>query len=246
MRDSDHDLPATGRIGARFMSKPSILLVDDESALVAVLEPVLKAAGYDVASARTGAEALGIVETFAPSLILLDLGLPDLDGKEVIRLLRMRLDTPIIVISARHQEVEKVAALDDGADDYVDKPFEIGELMARIRVALRRGSTLASEAMVYASGFLLLDFKTRHVTLGGEVVRLSPKEYGLLEALARNAGQVVTHKRLLSVGWGSSATDTQYLRVYIGLLRQKIEQDASDPKILLTEPGVGYRLVAAG
>lgn len=218
-----------------------ILLVDDEAALTAVLRPVLTAAGHDVTTAASAAEAIRQADLLLPDVILLDLGLPDQDGKAVIRTLRIKHDVPIIVISARHQEGEKIAALDEGADDYVDKPFEIGELMARIRVVLRRkpGTEAATR---YRSGPLSIDFDTRQVALGGEMLKLSPKEYDLLLALARNAGRVVTHKRLLAAGWGTDSADTQYLRVYMGLLRQKIEEDPSDPKLLLTEPGVGYRI----
>lgn len=218
-----------------------ILLVDDEAALTGVLRPVLTAAGHDVTTAASGAEAVRQADLLQPDVVLLDLGLPDQDGKAVIRTLRIKHDMPIIVISARHQEGEKIAALDEGADDYVDKPFEIGELMARIRVVLRRKPG-AEAATRYKSGPLSVDFETRHVLLAGEPVKLSPKEYDLLLALARNAGRVVTHKRLLAAGWGNDSADTQYLRVYMGLLRQKIEEDPSDPRLLLTEPGVGYRI----
>ena len=218
-----------------------ILLIDDEAALTGVLRPVLTAAGHAVTVAATAAEGITGVDELDPDVILLDLGLPDADGKTVIRALRIKRDTPIIVISARHQEGEKIAALDEGADDYVDKPFDIGELMARIRVALRR--TRGTEAATrYQAGPLAIDFEMRQVTLDGETLRLSPKEYDLLLALARHAGRVVTHRRLLAAGWGADSADTQYLRVYIGLLRQKIESDPGDPKLLLTEPGVGYRL----
>ncbi len=221
-----------------------ILLVDDEVALTAVLQPVLSAAGHQVTVVHSARQALHDADLLQPDLILLDLGLPDADGKTVIGTLRLKHDTPVIVISARHQDAEKIAALDEGADDYVDKPFEIGVLMARIRVALRRarGSETTS---FYQSGSLSIDFRTRDVRVGSHPVRLSPKEYDLLLTLARSAGRVVTHKRLLAAGWGGSAADTQYLRVYVGLLRQKIEEDPSDPKILLTEAGVGYRLAGA-
>lgn len=218
-----------------------ILLVDDEAALTAVLRPVLAAAGHDVTTAASGAEAVRQADLLLPDVVLLDLGLPDQDGKAVIHTMRIKHDMPIIVISARHQEGEKIAALDEGADDYVDKPFEIGELMARIRVVLRRKPG-AEAATRYRSGPLVIDFETRQVMLGGESLKLSPKEYDLLLALARNAGRVVTHKRLLAAGWGTDSADTQYLRVYMGLLRQKIEEDPSDPRLLLTEPGVGYRI----
>ena len=227
------------------MTSAHILIVDDEPSLIAVLEPVLGAAGYSVTTAMNGGGALAGIESGEPDVILLDLGLPDMDGKDVISAIRMRSDVPVIVISARHQEAEKIAALDEGADDYVDKPFEIGELMARIRAAVRRHSNLRTDVTTCTTGPLVIDFPARQVTLAGETVKLSPKEYDLLQALARNAGQVVTHKRLLAAGWGMDATDTQYLRVYIGLLRQKIEGDPADPQLLLTEPGVGYRLVAA-
>jgi len=218
-----------------------ILLVDDEAALTAVLRPVLAAAGHDVTTGASGLEAVRQADLLQPDVILLDLGLPDQDGKAVIRTIRIKHDLPIIVISARHQEGEKIAALDEGADDYVDKPFEIGELMARIRVVLRRKPG-AEAATRYRSGPLAIDFDTRQVMLGGETLKLSPKEYDLLLALARNPGRVVTHKRLLVAGWGHDSADTQYLRVYMGLLRQKIEEDPSDPRLLLTEPGVGYRI----
>jgi two-component system KDP operon response regulator KdpE len=218
-----------------------ILLIDDETALTGVLRPVLTAAGHAVTVAATAAEGIVGADRLDPDVILLDLGLPDADGKTVIRALRVKRDTPIIVISARHQEGEKIAALDEGADDYVDKPFDIGELMARIRVVLRRAKGTEA-ATRYQAGPLMIDFELRQVTLAGEALRLSPKEYDLLLALARHAGRVVTHKRLLAAGWGADSADTQYLRVYVGLLRQKIEADPSDPKLLLTEPGVGYRL----
>ncbi len=226
------------------MTSQHILLVDDEPALVRVLQPVLEAAGYRVTVAADAGEALARLDEIEPDIMLLDLGLPDMDGKELIRTVQANSDLPIIVISARHQEAEKIAALDGGAVDYVDKPFEIGELMARIRVACRKRLSAGASAARYRSGPLEIDFPTRTVTLEGEKVRLSPKEYTLLNTLARRAGQVVTHKQLLAAGWGQLATDTQYLRVYIGLLRQKIEEDAADPRLVLTEPGVGYRLVA--
>lgn len=219
-----------------------ILLVDDETALVSVLEPVLRAEGYDVTVAIDGNGAASAVVSDDPDVILLDLGLPDIDGKDLIGTIRQSSQAPIIVISARHQEAEKIAALDEGADDYVNKPFEIGELMARIRAASRRARAAQNAATVFESGHLRIDFANRQVELMGEPVKLSPKEYQLLHALARNAGRVVTHKRLLLAGWGSEGADSQYLRVYIGLLRQKIEADPSEPEIVLTEPGLGYRL----
>lgn len=224
------------------MMQGHVLLVDDEPALVSVLQPVLKAAGCTVTVASDGNDALRGLIAYDPDVVLLDLGLPDMDGKAVIRAIRETSKIPIIVISARHQEAEKIASLDEGADDYVNKPFEIGELMARIRAALRRARGIENENTVFETGPLKIDFSTREVKIMGQPVKLSPKEYLLLHALARSAGQVVTHKRLLAAGWGPHGADSQYLRVYIGLLRQKIEADPSDPEIVLTEPGLGYRL----
>lgn len=227
-------------------ARPSILIVDDEPALVAVLEPVLDAAGYRVATAATGGAALARIGTAPPDIVLLDLGLPDMDGKDVIDAIRAVSPVPIIVISARHQEAEKIDALDRGGDDYVDKPFEIGELTARIRAALRRASQLRSTPpAIYRNGPLEIDLRKQTVKLDGDSVRLSPKEWALLTALAENVGQVVTHKRLLAAGWAGGTADTQYLRVYMGMLRQKLEADPSLPAIILTEPGLGYRLAEA-
>ncbi|MEO7470100.1 MAG: response regulator transcription factor [Sphingobium limneticum] len=203
---------------------------------------MLDAENFKIVESTSGKQAVRMCVSTKPDLILLDLGLPDMDGKDVIKRIRAASEVPIIVISARHQEAEKITALDNGADDYVNKPFEIGELMARIRAAIRRGNSLESEPEAYRGGPLEIDFVGRHVRLDGEPVRLSRKEYDLLRALALSAGQVVTHKRLLAAGWGSEGADSQYLRVYVGLLRQKIEEDPSDPRLLITEPGVGYRL----
>lgn len=219
-----------------------ILLIDDEVALTKVLRPALAAEGYDVTTAHSAAEGIRRAHDLAPDLVLLDLGLPDADGKEVLAALRLKHDMPVIVVSARHQQDEKVAALDAGADDYVDKPFEIGELMARVRAGLRRHRTSDTPSGFRAGG-LEIDFATRSVSLQGEEVKLSPKEYDLLVALARSAGRVVTHKRLITIGWPSRGGDMQYLRTYMGLLRQKIEANPGAPKFILTEPGVGYRLV---
>lgn len=225
------------------MMQGQVLLVDDEPALVSVLQPVLKAAGCQVTVATDGHAAISGVIAHDPDVVLLDLGLPDMDGKDVIRIIRESSQVPIIVISARHQEAEKIAALDEGADDYVNKPFEIGELMARIRAAIRRSQSIAANSAVFEGGPLKVDFAKREVELMGESVKLSPKEYMILHALARNAGQVVTHKRLLTAGWGNSTADLQYLRVYMGLLRQKLEANPSEPELIVTEPGVGYRLI---
>ncbi|MDE8654649.1 response regulator transcription factor [Novosphingobium album (ex Liu et al. 2023)] len=225
------------------MMEGHLLLVDDEPALIAVLQPVLKAAGCTVSVATDGNAAISGVVAQDPDVVLLDLGLPDMDGKDVIRIIRKSSQVPIIVISARHQQAEKIEALDEGADDYVNKPFEIGELMARIRAAVRRSQTFTANAEAFESGPLRVDFARRRVELMGAQIRLSPKEYMLLHALARNGGHVVTHKRLLHAGWGGSTSDLQYLRVYMGLLRQKLEENPSEPELIITEPGVGYRLI---
>jgi two-component system KDP operon response regulator KdpE len=219
-----------------------VLLVDDEPALLRVLGPLLKAAGYRVTTATTAEGAIGIASNADIDAILLDLGLPDMDGKSVITVIRKTSAVSILVISARHQEAEKIAALDAGADDYINKPFEIGELMARIRATVRRVNARVSSMTGFVSREIEINFGPRTVRRLGEEVRLSPKEFDLLKLLALNAGQVVTHKRLLGAGWNSHAPDTQYLRSYIALLRQKLERDPSEPELILTEPGVGYRL----
>jgi len=225
------------------MTSGHILLVDDEPAIVTALRPVLKALGHAVTVASDGTAAIANFTLGDPDVVLLDLGLPDMDGKDVIRAIRAKSNTPIIVISARHQEAEKIAALDEGADDYVDKPFVLGELLARVRSALRRREVLAKSIEIFDAAPLHIDFATRVVKLRGEPLRLSPKEYNLLRTLTESAGQVVTQRRLLAAGWGRSEADPQYLRVYMGMLRQKLEENPSEPKLILTEPGVGYRLM---
>lgn len=216
-----------------------ILIIDDEPAIVRALQPVLVARGWKVFMAADAVQGLRCARESAVDLILLDLGLPDADGKDLIPSLRAIGDVPIIVISARHQEAEKVAALDAGADDYVDKPFGIDELMARIRAAQRRRG---GPGAILKTATIEVDGARRRVRLLGENVKVSPKEFELLRCLADHAGQVVTHRRLLLAGWGDPAADPQYLRTYIGLLRQKLEEDPSEPRLVLTEPGVGYRL----
>jgi two-component system KDP operon response regulator KdpE len=219
-----------------------VLLIDDEAPIVRVLRSTLTAAGYRVASAATGAEALAAMGQNTPDVIVLDLGLPDMDGKEIIVKLREWSDAPIIVLSARHDESERIAALDEGADDYVTKPCHMGELQARLRAALR-GLARRGQQRHFHSGGLAIDFEKRRVTIEGEEVKLARKEFDLLRTLAQHAGQVVTHKQLLAAGWGGANTDTQFVRVYIGQLRQKIEADPSAPKLIRTEPGIGYRLI---
>ena len=223
-----------------------VLVVDDETQIIRFLKPSLTAAGYAFESAATGAEALRLAAIRAPDILILDLGLPDMDGKEVIRRLREWSDVPIVVLSARDKESEKIAALDLGADDYVNKPFGIGELMARIRTSLRHrlaamDAQSASAPVLERSG-IAVDPSSRTVKRSGETVRLTPKEFELLYLLFRNAGRLLTHRQILIAVWGPAHTqDTQYLRVFVGQLRQKLERDPSDPKLILTEPGIGYR-----
>lgn len=219
-----------------------LLYVEDNARLAENTSASLRRSGFVVDAVTTGEDALHAARSYAYDAIVLDLGLPDIDGKQVIGRIRASSDVPIIVVSARHQEGEKIAALDEGADDYVNKPFEIGELMARVRAALRRRDSVQRKPAEFRAGPLAINMPARRVTLSGEVIKLSPKEYALLTTLAESAGQVVTHKRLLAAGWGDGAADTQYLRVYMGLLRQKLEEDPAEPRLILTEAGVGYRL----
>ncbi len=226
------------------MTLSRILVVDDEPQIQRFLKPSLTAAGYDVIEAATGAEALKAVATQAPDLVILDLGLPDMDGKDVIASLRGWSDIPIVILSARDRESEKIAALDLGADDYVEKPFGIGELTARIRNALRHSGRSEAVPSIMEVDGLTIDPIHRLVSRGSETIRLTPKEYDLLLHLSRHAGRVVTHRALLTSVWGPAhADDLHYLRVFIGQLRQKIERDPTQPKIVRTEPGVGYRLM---
>lgn len=221
-----------------------ILVIDDEPQIQRFLRPALAAAGYEVIEALTGADGLKAAATKSPDVILLDLGLPDMDGNEVIERLRSWSKVPIIILSARDRESEKVAALDLGADDYVEKPFGIGELTARIRTALRhRIREQGGDELIEADG-LTIDTIRRIVKRDGAEIRLTPKEYDLLLLLARHAGRVVTHRTLLTSVWGPAhATDMHYLRVFIGQLRTKVEHDPACPRILRTEQGVGYRFV---
>jgi len=219
-----------------------ILVVDDEPQIQRFLRPGLSAAGFDVITAETAATAIKAAATQAPALVILDLGLPDRDGKEVITEIRAWSQVPIIVLSARDRETEKIAALDLGADDYINKPFGIGELLARMRAALRHVAQQAGETSVLQQGDLVIDILAHKVTIKGEPVRLTPKEHDLLDILVRNAGRVVTHRQILASVWGPAHTgDTQYLRVFIGQLRAKIEPDPANPSLILTEPGIGYR-----
>lgn len=220
---------------------PRILVVDDERPIRRFLNASLQS-GYAISEAASGAEAIQVAATERPDLIILDLGLPDLDGVEVTRRLREWTQAPIIIISVREQETEKIAALDAGADDYLTKPFGAGELMARIRVALRR-SLQADNEPIFTNGDLTVDLTNRLVTMQGNPVALTPTEYDLLKTLIKYAGKVLTHRQLLHTVWGAGyETDTHILQVNISNLRRKIEPDPTRPAHLVTEPGVGYRL----
>ena len=223
---------------------PLILLVEDEPQMRRFLRATLPGHGYRVVEAQTAEQALVEAGTRAPDLVLLDLGLPDMDGVEVTRRLREWSATPIIVISARGQETDKVEALDAGADDYLTKPFGTGELLARIRVALRH-RVRAGEAAetVFQAGELRADLAARRVWIGDREVRLTRTEYKLLELLVRHAGKVLTHRQMLKEVWGPSSVEQHhYLRVYMGQLRHKLERDPARPRHLVTATGVGYRL----
>lgn len=228
------------------MSETRVLVVDDEPQIQRFLRPALTSSGYKVESAENGADALRLLATGRADIVLLDLGLPDIDGKDVLRQLRAFSQIPVIVLSAREREAEKIEALDLGADDYVEKPFAIGELMARLRAALRHAARGAQEETRVEFAGLVVDVLKRHVSKNGVSVKLTPKEYDLLAILARHAGRVVTHRQILAGVWGPAHThDTQYLRVFIGQLRAKIEDDPTAPRIIRTEPGVGYRFAEA-
>lgn len=221
--------------------KPRILVVDDEPQIQRFLRPALEATDFEVETADTVASAKRLAATRAPALIVLDLGLPDGDGKEVIETVRAFSKVPIIVLSARDQEAEKIAALDAGADDYIEKPFGIGELLARIRVALRHVETAPRPMGIQTFGMLSLDRERRLVSRAGEAIHLTPKEYDLLVLLADNAGRVVTHNTALHQLWGPAhKDDAQYLRVLVGQLRAKL---AAGDGLIKNEAGVGYRLV---
>ncbi len=223
-------------------SKPRILVVDDEPQIHRFLVPALDAAGYEPIRADTGAEGLRELARRSPEAVVLDLGLPDLDGKDFLAKARAFYDGPILILSARDKETEKIAALDLGADDYVEKPFGIGEFLARLRVALRRRLQADGIAPVITVGDLTLDLEKRLVVRSAEPLHLSPREYDLLVQLVRGNGKVVTHRQLLTAIWGPAhVEDVQYLRVFVGQLRAKIETEPAAPTLIVTEPGVGYR-----
>jgi len=235
--------------------RPRVLVIDDEPQIHRFLGPALDAAGYEVERCETAGEGLKAIASRPPDAVILDLGLPDMDGKEALKKALPDMDGkealkkartfyggPILILSARDREIEKIQALDLGADDYVEKPFGVGELLARLRVALRHKVLKAGGAPKIAAGDLEIDLVLRLVTRAGEPVRLSPKEYELLVRLAEGGGRVLTHRQLLTAIWGHAHEhDVQYLRVFVGQLRQKIEGDPAAPKLITTEPGVGYR-----
>jgi two-component system KDP operon response regulator KdpE len=220
-----------------------LLIVDDEPQIVRALSPAMAAAGFEVTSATNGEEALSQLAGTPSEVVILDLGLPDIDGKEVIQRVREWSDVPIIVLSARDLESEKIAALDFGADDFVNKPVGVGELLARLRAVMRGRERRFSAQPRFQFGELEINFPARRVMVQGEEIRLTPREYQLLRILAGHAGQVVTHKQIITAVWGSeSNADAQFVRVLMAQLRQKLEADPSSPTLLLTEPGIGYRL----
>jgi two-component system KDP operon response regulator KdpE len=223
---------------------PRVLIVDDEAPIRKFLRISLAAQGFEVIEAPNATEALRLVGTREPDVVLLDLGLPDTDGKELIVAIRAVTNVPIIILSIRAAEKEKIAALDVGASDYVTKPFALGELTARIRAQLRDRRPDQAAKPVFEVGTLRVDVVKHQVTLDGGDIKLTPKEFDLLALLIVNRGKIVTHSQLLRELWGKShEKDTQYLRVYIGQLRQKLGDDPAEPRFIANEPGLGYRLI---
>ena len=226
------------------MNQPLILIIEDEEALRRFLVPTLTGHGYQVLSAATATEGLAMARSHNPDLVLLDLGLPDLDGMAVLKELRTWSRKPVVILSARNQERDKVRALDQGADDYLAKPFGAAELLARLRVALRHNLQADVADPVVSGGGLRIDLERREVRVEGRSVKLTALEYRLLEALVRRHGKVATHRQLLAEVWGPGGDgNTHYLRIYMAMLRKKLETDPTRPKHFLTEPNVGYRLV---
>ena len=223
-----------------------VLVVEDDREIRALMQSSLSVEGFEVQTAVSLSEASALLRHSPPDVIVLDLGLPDGDGVQLVREVRTRHSLPIIVVSARHQEVQKIQLLDAGADDYLTKPFSVGELLARIRVALRhRGTALAAAVTIHALDDLHIDLAARSVQCRGEMLHLTPTEFKLLARLVRSAGRVVTHRQLLLDVWGPEFTQhTHYLRLYMAQLRAKIERDPAEPRHLLTETGVGYRLAS--
>ncbi len=225
---------------------PRVLVVDDEPAIRRFLRASLQAHGYHVYEASSGEEALRAVQSVRPDVLILDLGLPDLEGSEVTRRLRAWTAIPIIILSVREQEADKVEALDAGADDYLTKPFGVSELLARLRAALRRVGPADARA-IFTSGELSVDLARRTVSVANATVQLTPTEYDLLKALVSHAGKVLTHRQLLKLVWGVAyQEDLHLLRAHMSNLRGKLESDPMRPRFIVTEPGVGYRLKAEG
>jgi two-component system KDP operon response regulator KdpE len=220
-----------------------VLVVDDDPQILRAMRATLAAHGFDVATAVSGEAALGVFSRLQPDVVILDLGLPGVDGFEVIKQVRMVSQAPIVVLSARHEEGEKVRALDLGADDYVTKPFGIDELLARVRVTLRHAArSTGDSSTVLRAGGIVIDAERRVVTVDGEEVHLRPTEYELLRVFLTHPGKVLTHRWLLQHVWGPQyGVEGHYLHVYVGALRKKLEGDPHNPRYLLTEPGVGYR-----
>lgn len=224
--------------------KHTVLVIEDEQYISKVLETLLSADGYRVITAQSGAAARAHVFSYMPDVVLLDLGLPDVDGIQLLRELRERIDIPVIVVSARNMEKDKVAALDNGADDYITKPFSAPELLARMRAVLRRHTVAEVQEDFYAVGDFRIDFSKRVVTVNGETVRLTQVEYRIVELIARQPGKVLTYSHIINHIWGPYADNenNRILRVNMSNIRRKIEQDRLAPKYILTEIGVGYRM----
>ena len=226
-------------------NRPRILVVDDEPQIHRFLAPALDAAGYTPLRADTGEEGLALLATRRPDALILDLGLPDMDGKVVLERARAFFDGPLLILSARDRELEKIDALDLGADDYVQKPFGVGELLARLRVAIRNKVSGQATASVVQAGEHEIDLVRRLVTRHGAPVRLTPREYDVLAELVKGAGRVLTHHQLLAAVWGPAhVEDVQYLRIVVQHLRQKLEPEPNAPRLITTEAGVGYRFLA--
>lgn len=225
------------------MKGPRLLIVDDEPQILRALRPGLGAAGYEVESAGAARDALHMIASSAFDVVIIDLGLPDMDGKELISRVRGWTDVPIIVLSARDAEQEKIAALDLGANDFVNKPFGIGEMMARLRAVLRTRTTRAASSDRLKVEHLEVDFDARRMHVAGKEVRPSPRELKLLRAFTQRLGQVLTHKQIVAAVWGPGENvEAQFVRVLVGNLRQKVEKDPARPSLIVTEPGVGYRM----
>ena len=225
------------------MSKPVVLVVDDEVQIRRLLQLTLESDGYKVLKAETGEEGIRRAAMDRPDLVVLDLGLPDMDGTAVLKRLREWATMPVVILSVRNSELEIIACLDAGADDYLVKPYRSGELLARVRAAIRHRPSTQAES-VFRTGDLEVDLVARTVTRAGEPVKLTVTEYNLLSLFVRNAGRVLTHRYILEQVWGPTfVEETEYTRVYVGQLRKKIEDDPGNPKLLITESGIGYRLV---